>query len=159
MDELVTAAKALKGKTASRRRCASTRASTAASPSSTPRAARCHRRRHASAIDTDASKAAVQWYLDLFKNGLGMTAADLGDGWCGEALGKKHVAITFEGGWLDPAMTGTYPDVKYAWAEMPTGSSGSRHDLVHGQLLDRAPTRRTRTRRWVLLTYLAGRTA
>jgi len=41
----------------------------------------------ASAIDTDASKAAVQWYLDLFKNGLGMTAADLGSGWCGEALG------------------------------------------------------------------------
>ena len=77
------------------------------------------------AIDTDASKAAVQWYMDLFKNGLGMTAADIGDGWCGEALGKKHAAITFEGGWLDPAMTSTYPDVKYAWAEMPTGSSGS----------------------------------
>ena len=28
----------------------------------------------ASAIDTEASKAAVQWYLDLFKDGLGMTA-------------------------------------------------------------------------------------
>ena len=28
----------------------------------------------AGAIDTEASKAAVQWYLDLFKNGLGMTA-------------------------------------------------------------------------------------
>ena len=34
----------------------------------------------ASAIDTEASKAAVQWYLDLFKNGLGMTAADMGSG-------------------------------------------------------------------------------
>ena len=34
------------------------------------------------------STAAVQWYLDLFKNGLGMTAAELGAGWCGEALGK-----------------------------------------------------------------------
>ena len=78
----------------------------------------------ASAIQTDASKAAVQWYLDLFKNGLGMTAAELGAGWCGEALGKRQVAMTFEGGWLDPAMIGTYPDVKYAWAEMPVGSSG-----------------------------------
>ena len=45
---------------------------------------------------------------DLFKNGLAMTAADLGSGWCGEALGKKQVAMTFEGGWLDPAMTGTF---------------------------------------------------
>ena len=63
----------------------------------------------AAAIDTDASKAAVQWYLDLFKNGLGMTAADMGSGWCGEALGKKQVAMTFEGGWVDPFMTSTYP--------------------------------------------------
>ena len=63
--------------------------------------------------------------MDLFKNGLGMTAADIGDDWCGTSLGKKHAAITFEGGWLDPAMTSTYPDVKYAWAAMPTGTSGS----------------------------------
>ena len=26
--------------------------------------------------------------MDLFKNGLGMTASAMGDGWCGEALGK-----------------------------------------------------------------------
>ena len=77
-------------------------------------------------IDSDASKkAAVQWYMDLFKNGLGMSAADIGDDWCGTSLGKKHAAITFEGGWLDPAMSRTYPDVKYTWAAMPTGSSGS----------------------------------
>ena len=56
-------------------------------------------------IDTPASKAAVQWYMDLFKNGLGMSAADIGDDWCGTSLGKKHAAIIFEGGWLDPAMT------------------------------------------------------
>src|SRR5205807_527358 len=49
-------------------------------------------------IDTDASKTAVQWYMDLFKNGLGMTASDLGSSWCGEALGKKQVAMIFEGG-------------------------------------------------------------
>ena len=39
-------------------------------------------------IDSAASTKAVQWYMDLFKNGLGMTAADMGDGWCGDALGK-----------------------------------------------------------------------
>ena len=49
-------------------------------------------------ISTPASKAAVQWYLDLFKNGQGMTASDMGDGWCGDALGKGDAAIAFEGG-------------------------------------------------------------
>ena len=39
-----------------------------------------------------------------------MTASDMGDGWCGDALGKGDAAIVFEGGWLDPAMTSTYPD-------------------------------------------------
>ena len=77
---------------ASRRRCASTPASIAVSRSSTPRAAQLLTADGtASAIDTDASTAAVQWYLDLFKDGLGMTAATRA-GWCGEALGKEQVA-------------------------------------------------------------------
>ena len=96
------------------------------------------RRQDRAAIDSDASKTAVQWYMDLFKNGLGMTAGDLGDGWCGEALGKKQVAIIFEGGWLDPAMTSTYPDVKYAWARDADGLVRQPgDDLLHRQLLDR----------------------
>jgi multiple sugar transport system substrate-binding protein len=78
----------------------------------------------ASAIGTPESQAAVQWYLDLFRDGLGMTASDIGATWCGEALGRGSAAIAFEGGWLDPYMTETFPDTPYAWAEMPVGSSG-----------------------------------
>ena len=107
-------------------------------------------------IDSAASKAAVQWYLDLFKNGLGMTAADLGSGWCGDALGKKHAAITFEGGWLDPAMTSTYPDVKYAWAEMPTGSSGSPVTISYTVSYSIGADSKNKDQGWVLLSYLTG---
>jgi len=110
----------------------------------------------ASAIETDASKAAVQWYLDLFKDGLGMTAADMGSGWCGEALGKKQVAMTFEGGWLDPAMTGTYPDVKYAWAEMPTGSSGKPVTISYTVSYSIGADSANKDQAFVLLSYLAG---
>jgi multiple sugar transport system substrate-binding protein len=110
----------------------------------------------AAAIDTEASKAAVQWYLDLFKDGLGMTAADLGSGWCGEALGKKQVAMTFEGGWLDPAMTGTYPDVKYAWAEMPTGSSGKPVTLSYTVSYSIGADSVNKDQAFLLLSYLAG---
>ena len=84
-----------------------------------------HRGRHGERHRlTEASRAAVQWYLDLFANGLGMTASDMGADWCGEALGKGSAAIAFEGGWLDPYMETTFPDLPYAWAEMPVGSSG-----------------------------------
>lgn len=108
-------------------------------------------------IDTPASKAAVQWYMDLFKNGLGMTASDMGDGWCGDALGKKHAAITFEGGWLDPAMSSTYPDVKYAWAVMPTGSSGSPVTISYTVSYSMGADSANKDQGWVLLSYLTGK--
>ncbi len=111
----------------------------------------------ASAIDSDASKTAVQWYLDLFKDGLGMTAADMGSGWCGEALGKKQSAMTFEGGWVDPFMTSTYPDVKYAWAEMPTGSSGSPVTISYTVSYSIGADSANKDQAFVLLTYLAGK--
>ena len=51
---------------------------------------------------------------------------------------RSRSPSTFEGGWLDPSMTSTYPDIKYAWARDADGLVGQPgHDLVHGQLLDR----------------------
>ena len=75
-------------------------------------------------ITTDASKAAVQWYMDLFKDGLGAPAPS--GSWCGEQLGKGNVAIVFEGGWLKGFMDSTYPDVNWSFAEMPRAASASR---------------------------------
>ena len=108
-------------------------------------------------IDSAASTAAVQWYMDLFKNGLGMTASDMGDGWCGDALGKKHAAIIFEGGWLDPAMSSTYPDVKYSWAVMPTGSSGSPVTISYTVSYSIGADSKNKDQGWVLLSYLTGK--
>jgi len=108
-------------------------------------------------VDTPETKAAVQWYLDLFKNELGMTASDMGDDWCGTSLGKKHAAITFEGGWLDPAMTSTYPDVKYAWGQMPTGSSGSPVTISYTAAYAIGADSKNKDQAWVLLQYLVGK--
>jgi multiple sugar transport system substrate-binding protein len=108
-------------------------------------------------VDTPETKTAVQWYLDLFKNGIGMTASDMGDGWCGDALGKKHAAITFEGGWLDPAMTSGFPDVKYAWGQMPTGTSGSPVTISYTAAYAIGADSANKDQGWVLLSYLTGK--
>ena len=110
----------------------------------------------ASAITSDASKAAVQWYLDLFKNGLAMTASDLGAGWCGEALGKGSAAIAFEGGWLDPYMTSTFPDIKYAWAEMPVGTSGKPATIAFTVSYSIGADSPNKDEAFALATYLTG---
>jgi multiple sugar transport system substrate-binding protein len=110
-----------------------------------------------SAITSDKSKAAVQWYMDLFKDGLGMTASDMGAGWCGEALGKKSAAIIFEGGWLDPFMGETFPDVKYAWDQVPTGSSGSPVTISFTVSYSIGADSKNKDQGWALLSYLAGK--
>lgn len=110
----------------------------------------------AAAIDSEASTAAVQWYLDLFKDGLGKTASDLGSGWCGEALGQGTAAIAFEGGWLDPYMSSTFPDVTYAWAPFPTGSSGSPVTISFTASYSIGADAANPDAAFVLLTYLTG---
>jgi multiple sugar transport system substrate-binding protein len=109
----------------------------------------------AAAIDTPESKAAIQWYLDLVKNGQAMTPAQLGDGWCGEALGKGDVAIVFEGGWLVGAMKNDFPDTKFAIAEMPAGSAGKQTITFTGAYAIN-PDSENKDAAWVAVQYFAG---
>ena len=109
----------------------------------------------AAAIDSAESKAAVQWYLDLVKNGQAQTATQMGDGWCGEALGKGDAAIAFEGGWLKGAMTNDFPDTKWAFAEIPAGSAGKTtitYTAAYGIGVDSE----VKDAAWVVLQYLTG---
>ena len=106
-------------------------------------------------IDSTESKAAVQWYMDLFKNGLGQTNTQLGDGWCGEALGKGDVAITFEGGWLKGAMD-AFPDIKWKFVEMPTGSSGQKVTINYTAAYGIGADSVNKDQAWVLMQYLTG---
>ena len=109
----------------------------------------------AAAIDSAESVAAVQWYLDLWKDGLGMTNSQLGDSWCGEALGKGDVAIVFEGGWLKGAMD-AFPDINWEFAEMPTGSSGEKVTINYTAAYGIGVDSVNKDQAWVLAQYLAG---
>jgi multiple sugar transport system substrate-binding protein len=104
--------------------------------------------------DTPEVRDALQTYLGFFKNGQGARAGDLGDDWCGKALGEQQVAIIFEGGWLDPYMATNYPDVNYEWAEMPQGTEKATlgFTVSYSIGVDSA----NKDAAWVLLTYLTG---
>jgi multiple sugar transport system substrate-binding protein len=108
------------------------------------------------AIDTAESKQAVQWYLDLFRNGLGITTGDLGDTSCGEALGNGDVAMVFEGGSLLPYMHRTYPNIDLAFAEMPTGSIGSKVTLSFTTAYSIGADSPNQDQAWVAMQYLTG---
>src|SRR5581483_1861471 len=75
-------------------------------------------------ITSPAAAAAVNFYVGLIKNGLAETPDKLGAGWCGEALGKQKAAIIFEGNWLLPFMSSTYPKTRYGVFPMISEKTG-----------------------------------
>jgi multiple sugar transport system substrate-binding protein len=75
-------------------------------------------------VQSPAATAAVNYYVGLIKKGLGQTPDKLGAGWCGEALGKQKAAIIFEGNWVLPFMSSTYPSVGYKVYPMVKNKTG-----------------------------------
>jgi len=105
-------------------------------------------------FDSPETREALTTYLGWFKDGQGARAADLGDDWCGKALGAEQVAMIFEGGWLDPYMKQNYPDVKYAWAPMPEGKEKATLGFTVSYSI--GVDSKNKDAAWVLLTYLTG---
>ena len=106
-------------------------------------------------VDSQEVKDALTMYLGFFKNGQAARAADLGDDWCGKALGEGKVAIIFEGGWLDPFMKTSFPATKYAWAEMPMGTEKATLGFTVSYSIGAESANKDPA--WVLLTYLTGK--
>jgi multiple sugar transport system substrate-binding protein len=75
-------------------------------------------------LDTAEVKAAAKFVTDLKKAGTIVTSADVGAGWCGEAIGKKLVGMTYEGGWMVNFMRQNYKDVVWKAVPLPTGPKG-----------------------------------
>ncbi len=105
-------------------------------------------------IDTPATKEAVSWYMDLYKTGLAKTPGDLGVDWPGKALGEQKSVIVFEGGWLDSFMKSGYPNVHYAWKEMPAGKQKATLGFTVSYSIGKESAHKQAA--WVLLSYLTG---
>jgi multiple sugar transport system substrate-binding protein len=77
-----------------------------------------------SSLDSEAVRGAATFIAGLKTSGLLVTPADVGASWCGEALGKQLVAMTYEGGWMVNFMNQNYKVVKYNDVPLPAGPKG-----------------------------------
>ena len=75
-------------------------------------------------VDTPEIREAANYVIELHTSGALKTAADVGAGWCGEAIGKKLAAMTYEGGWMVNFMRQNYADVAWTAVPLPSGSKG-----------------------------------
>lgn len=80
-------------------------------------------------LDTPEVKEMATFVNEMFQEGSLVRAADVSAGWCGEAIGKKSVAMTTEGGWMVNFMKQTYPDVNWNTVLIPQGPV-TRADVI-----------------------------
>ena len=72
-------------------------------------------------LDTPEVLAAAQFVADMFKEKSLVRPADVSAGWCGEAIGKKLVGMTTEGGWMVATMKTTFAGVEWKAVPIPAG--------------------------------------
>jgi len=100
-------------------------------------------------------RTAVNFYVNLIKDGLAATPDNLGSGWCGEAFGKQKVAIAFEGNWMLGYLKDTFPSLRYTLAPMPKGKT--RGNLAFTVSYAMARDSKNKAAAWTLLSYLTGK--
>ena len=107
-----------------------------------------------STVNSPAVRQAATFYVGLIKSGLAGTPAQLGVDWCGEALGKEKAAIIFEGNWVIPYMTDTFPNIRYTLSRMTRGKQEG--NLAFTVSYSMARDSKNKEAAWQLLRYLVG---
>ena len=107
-------------------------------------------------VNSAANQTAVSTYIGWLKSGIAQTPAQLGVGWCGEALGKEKASIIFEGNWVTSFMTETYPKVN--WKAVPMIKDKSRGNLGFTVSYSIAKDSKHKQQAFTLLKYLGGQT-
>jgi multiple sugar transport system substrate-binding protein len=75
-------------------------------------------------VDTVEVMDAATYLADMKVTGSLVTSSDVGAGWCGEAIGKELVGMTYEGGWMVNFMRQNYADVDWKAVPLPSGPVG-----------------------------------
>ena len=66
---------------------------------------------------------AVEYFMDLYNDGLAAEPAEFNATWNGEAFGLGRAAMTIEGNWLVDYLATEFPDFEYGVVELPAGPS------------------------------------
>jgi len=110
--------------------------------------------RTASAIDSPESRAALDWILKMYADGLAQYPGQMGVDWCGQALGEQKVAIAFEGNWVGPYMEQNFPDVAYTVSPIPAGSEQATLSFTAAYAY--SPDSPNQDGSWTLLSWLTS---
>ena len=76
------------------------------------------------AIQSPAAAAAMDWYIQVFRDNFAGHAGESNNEWAGEVLAKGKGALTIEGNWIAPYFEEQFPAFQYGVAPIPMGPAG-----------------------------------
>ena len=76
------------------------------------------------ALESPAAAAAMDWYIQIFRDNFAGHAGESNNEWAGEVLAKGKGALTIEGNWVAPYFENQFPDFHYGVAPIPSGPAG-----------------------------------
>lgn len=83
-----------------------------------------------SLINSPEAVEATEFWYGMYTDGIGAVPADIGMGWCGEAIGNELVGMVYEGGWLVNYLNTSFPEVEWSVAPLPSTPDGGEGNLL-----------------------------
>jgi multiple sugar transport system substrate-binding protein len=106
-------------------------------------------------VNTPQNVATLNRYLGWIQSGLARTPAQLGVGWCGEALGREKAAVVFEGNWIVGFMQEQHPNVRFRIDRMVRNQQEGNLGFTVAYAMGKAG--RNKAAAWRLLRFLVNR--
>jgi multiple sugar transport system substrate-binding protein len=106
-------------------------------------------------LDAQAAIDAATFYTGFRADKTGATPADLGQGWQGTDFGMGQCAMVYEGGWLIPYMTQSFPNVNYGVARLPAGPAG-KGNMIFTVSWSISATTKEPDAAWKVVEYLTN---
>ena len=107
-------------------------------------------------INSPQNRATLTTYLGWLKSGLATCSAQLGVGWCGEAIGgKEKAAIVFEGNWIYGYLQKDFPTVRFGINPMVRAKARGNLGFTASYSIGKdSPNKKAA---WRLLRFLVGK--
>jgi multiple sugar transport system substrate-binding protein len=105
-------------------------------------------------VNSPANVQTVSTYFGLIQSGLARTPAQIGSGWCGEALGQGKASIIFEGNWVTGFMREQFPNTRFQTFPMVRNKARGNLGFTVSYSIGRSS--RNKAEAFRLLTFLVG---
>jgi len=106
-------------------------------------------------ISSQAAVDAMQYVLNLYREGVATIPGDVGAGRMGDVFSRRQCAMAISGAWLIPYLQANAPDLNYQVAELPVGKEKATIAFSVAMVIPRQSEFKDDA--WTMMRYLTSK--